>query len=229
MFSSLRPKRDVRTAIVTAVEQLTPRMTRVTASAESLVGVDIGPARDIELFLDDDGRRVKRRYTIRQSRPATGEIDVDVFLHGHGPGSRWADGARPGSAMEFVGPRGKLELRPADWHLFLGDEASLPAVTALVEALGPEVDTYAFIEVTDRFDQLPLSARTPRWLHRGSRPAGTPDLLERELDAFTPPEGLGRAYVLTESRVAARLRKLLPSYGVAADNVFAKGYWNSPS
>lgn len=227
MFSPLRPRRAVHTATVTSVERLTARMTRVTAAADSLVGVDMGPAQDIELFLDDAGRRVKRRYTIRRARPATGEIDVDVFLHGHGPGSRWADEALPGSAVEFVGPRGKLELRPADWHLLIGDEASLPAVTALVEALGPEADTYAFIEVADAFDQLPLPARTPRWLHRGERPAGTPHLLERELDAFTPPQGLGRAYVLTESRVAARLRTLLPSYGIAADNVFAKGYWNA--
>ncbi|MFI6153917.1 hypothetical protein ACIBCA_14615 [Kitasatospora sp. NPDC051170] len=67
----------------------------------------------------------------------------------------------------------------------------------------------------------PRTGSTGRAPGRDARPAGGG---ARRLH---PPGGLGRAHALTESRVAARLRGLLPSYGVAAENVFAKGYWNA--
>ncbi|MFJ1732846.1 siderophore-interacting protein [Streptomyces sp. NPDC088254] len=226
---SLRSRRAVHTATVSAVRPLTSRMVRVTAVAESLKGVEVRPAQDIELFLPyAAGRGVKRRYTIRASRPDTGEMDVDVFLHGHGPGSRWASTARPGDTMEFVGPRGKLELRPADWHLFVGDEASVPAMAALTEALGERTTTLVVAEVTDASDELPLTATSVCWLHRGDEPAGTSALVEPAVRALALPPGTGRAYLLGESRVVNQLRALLPSLGVPADNLFAKGYWNRP-
>jgi NADPH-dependent ferric siderophore reductase len=34
-------------------------------------------------------------------------------------------------------PAQGIELLEADWHLFVGDEAALPAIVALTEALGP--------------------------------------------------------------------------------------------
>ncbi|MGD0558312.1 MAG: hypothetical protein ABSA93_25450 [Streptosporangiaceae bacterium] len=47
---------------------------------------------------------------------------------------------------EVVGPRGKLELRPAAHHLFVGDEASLPAIAALSEALPPAGESTAILQ-----------------------------------------------------------------------------------
>ncbi|GII58789.1 siderophore-interacting protein [Planotetraspora thailandica] len=214
-------------ATITSICRLTPRMVRVTAAAESLVGVQIRPAQDIELLLDDgDGPRVKRRYTVRRARPDVGEIDVDVLVHGRGPGSRWASTTRPGDVMEFVGPRGKLELRPADWHLFACDEAGLPAIAALIEAIGRQATTLVLAEIGCSSDRLPLMATSVRWLHRGQDPAGTPALLERQITGLCPPEGTGRAYLFGESRVVAGLRGLMPALGLAPEGVFAKGYWN---
>jgi len=101
-----------------------------------MVVVPIRPAQDIELLLrEPSGRRVKRRYTIRQARPDVGELDLDVLLHGDGPGSRWGETAAPGQTVEFQGPRGKLELRPAPAHLLVGDESALPAIAAICAAL----------------------------------------------------------------------------------------------
>ena len=80
----------IHAARVLAAAQLTPRMRRVTVQADTMVGVTTRPAQDVELFLrEDGGRRVKRRYTIRHARPDIGELDLDVLLHGHGPGATW--------------------------------------------------------------------------------------------------------------------------------------------
>src|SRR3954447_15470421 len=98
-------------------------MRRISMRSDALLGVAIRPAQDVELLLrEPSGRRVKRRYTIRHARPVVGELDLDVLLHGDGPGARWGSAARAGDEVEFQGPRGKLELRTAPAHLLIGDE-----------------------------------------------------------------------------------------------------------
>jgi NADPH-dependent ferric siderophore reductase len=216
-------------ATVTAVRELTPRMRRITLHAPTLESSR--PAQDVELVLcDETGRRVKRRYTIRQFRAGNREIDVDALLHGHGgPGARWAAAANAGDPVQFFGPRGRLELRDADWHLFVGDEAALPAFAALIEALPATQHAVALIEV-GASDELPMDrpAGEPaiRWLHRGDVAPGTPDLLARAIDDLPTPAGAGRAYLLGESRAVVSLRRHLAAHGIGGDRTYLKGYWN---
>jgi NADPH-dependent ferric siderophore reductase len=211
---------------VTAVEQLTPRMRRVTVRSEAMVGVSIRPAQAVELWLRDaTGRRVKRRYTIRHARPDAGELDLDVLLHGAGPGSGWGQAARPGDAVEFQGPRGKLELRPAPWHLLVGDESALPAIAAIVEALPDGEQALAYLEVRDADDELAIPKADVHWVHRGSAPAGGADLLTAALYGVAVPAG-ARAYLMGETRAMVALRGLVEAAGVAHEAIFLKGYWN---
>src|SRR5213592_3107604 len=152
-------------------------MRRVTVRCDAMRGVEVRPAQDVELLLREaSGRRVKRRYTIRQGRPDTGELDLDVLLHGDGPGARWGATAEPGDIVEFQGPRGKLELRRAPAHLLVGDESALPAIAVICEALPGDEPAQAVIEVQDASDELPVSGDV-HWVHRGSAPPGTADLL----------------------------------------------------
>lgn len=213
-------------AIVAATQRLTPRMRRVTLRVPSLQPPR--PAQDVELVLRDDaGRRVKRRYTIRHHRADVGEIDIDALLHGQGPGAVWAAGAQPGDEIEFFGPRGRLEVRAADWHLFVGDESALPAFAALAEAVEESGSAaFALIEVGDASDELPVRAEV-RWLHRGGAvAAGTPGLLGPAVDEFSTPGGSGHAYLLGESRVVAALRPRLWARGLSNEQIYVKGYWN---
>ncbi|SDI89546.1 NADPH-dependent ferric siderophore reductase, contains FAD-binding and SIP domains [Frankineae bacterium MT45] len=242
-MTSIR-RTPLHTATVTAISDLTPRMRRVTVTAPTLVGVAINPAQDVELVLaEPSGRRVKRRYTIRYARPEVGEWDLDVLLHQEGPGSQWAADAKPGDPITFFGPRGRLKLTDADWNLFVGDESSLPAITALVEALdgtGPSGQprrATAFIEVNHADDELPIRARDDvelnlRWIHRGLLPAGTPTALAPQLDAFVSDgaaaTGVGHAYLLGESRTVVALRAHLAPLQLATEQIFTKGYWNLP-
>src|SRR5262245_53503692 len=173
----------LHTATVVGATDLTPRMRRITLRAPTMTTPN--PAQDVELVLaDDTGRRVKRRYTIRTFRPDTGELDVDALRHGHGgPGTAWAADAAPGDQIQFFGPRGRLELRAADWHLFVGDASAMPAIAALAEAV--DAPTYALVEVGDAADEIELAAEV-RWLHRGGTPPGAAELFSAALDGFTP-------------------------------------------
>ncbi len=212
-------------ATVVRAEPLTPRLRRITLQVPTLEPPR--PAQDVELILTDDtGRKVKRRYTIRHYRADGPEIDLDAILHGHGPGARWAAAARPGDRISFFGPRGRLALTGEDWHLFLVDESALPAAAALVEALPTNTAKYVLAEVDGPDEELAIPGAQVRWLHRGSTPPGTPDLLDAALADFSAPAGDGHGYLLGESRVIAALRPRLHALGLPNERLYVKGYWN---
>ena len=211
---------------VLANTALTARMRRVTVRCADLVGVGIRPAQDVELLLrEPSGRRVKRRYTIRHARPDTGEIDLDILLHGAGPGSTWGADAAPGDEVEFQGPRGKLELRPAPWHLLCGDESALPAIAAIADALPDGEAAIAVVEVGDPGDELPVAADT-HWVHRSAASPGGAELLTAALERLELPSGAGRGYLMGETRAMVALRAVLEGRGLPHDALFVKGYWN---
>ncbi len=214
------------TADVVATFAVTPRMRRITVRADSMRGVEIRPAQDVELLLRDaSGRRVKRRYTIRAARPDTGELDLDVLLHGGGPGAAWGAGVRPGEQVQFQGPRGKLQVRPADWHLLIGDESALPAIASISEALTGRAPALALIEVEDEGDELAVRGHVS-WVHRRGAEPGTAELLCAALADRALPDGAGQAYLLGETRAMVALRAVVEDRGIAHDAVFVKGYWN---
>ena len=225
MSAPLVRRSPVHPAVVVSAAQLTPRMRRVTVQADSMREIELRPAQDVELHLRaEDGRRVKRRYTIRHARPESGELDLDVLLHGTGPGAQWGAAAAPGDEVSFQGPRGKLELRSARCHLLIGDESALPAIAAICEALPEAEPATALIEVQDASDELPVRAET-RWVHRGNTAPGGADLLAEALADVDLIENT-HAYLLGETRAMVALRGLLEQRGIAHEAIFVKGYWN---
>src|ERR1700674_344778 len=136
---------------VAAVQDLTRRMRRVQLTSPDLDRFEYLPGQDMALtFRRADSPPVRRRYTIRHYDPAQRLIDLDFVLHGDGPGMRWAKAARPGDAIEVVGPRGKITLiRDADWHLFAGDATAVPGALAMMEALSVDAPALAFLQVDD--------------------------------------------------------------------------------
>jgi NADPH-dependent ferric siderophore reductase len=201
----------------------------LTLAGQSLVGLDSLPAQDVEVLVaDGTGPPLKRRYTIRHARPASGEIDLDVVLHEPGgPGSHWAERAEVGSPVEFIGPCGQLELRPADWHLLVGDESSLPAISALCEALPSHEAATVVVHVASDADQLPVRCSDLRWVARGTAPADTVDLLSSAIHHFVWPNLNARAYVLGEQQAVRALREELEARGLERDRIFAKSYWRA--
>lgn len=203
-------------------------MRRITLSGPELLNVTWPLACDIAIVLaGEDGREVRRRYTVRSASDT--DLVVDAVLHGHGPGSTWAAGLQLGDVVTFFGPRGEVPVADADWLLALTDEAGLPAVAALAEALGSRPIT-VYAEIADDDERYPVGSNVDaHWLIRGSEPAGQPQLQTAAISAFQPPAGRGYAYVLGESRSIVQLRDQLAEHGLTRNDVYAKGYWNLQS
>ncbi|GAA1182402.1 siderophore-interacting protein [Nesterenkonia xinjiangensis] len=161
------PRRETYRAFATtvhAVQDLSPRMRRVTLAApqftdyltsraddffallipgadglalppEGLVGTT---PRGLVTAIPEAQRPELRWYTIRDHRPDAGEIDVDIVLHGSdpesGPGSRWASRAEPGDTVGFAEGNGIYNPPAAAHHQLFF--ADITAVPALAAILG---------------------------------------------------------------------------------------------
>lgn len=222
------------TVAVRAVHALTPRMMRITVVGDSLRELDAAGAPEIALaLLDEAGRPVRRRYTARALRPETLELDIDVVLHGHGPGSTWGLAARPGDALTFTGPRGRIVLAPVAWHLLIADEAGLPAVAALLEQAPANARLSAVLEVHDAAERMILAgpaATKVHWAARDGRPAGRPDTILAALAQTELPAdagATGEVWILAESRAGIAIRDALTDRGVPRAAIHVKGYWNT--
>jgi NADPH-dependent ferric siderophore reductase len=215
---------------VAASSQLSPHIQRLELAAPELESFGYQPGQDVMLLVAADGTRpVRRRYTIRHLDRAAGLLTLDIVLHGDGPGERWVRGARPGDRIEGIGPRGKIFPSPeADWHLFMGDEAAMPAILAMTESLPGDSEATIVIEIPDPDDEQEFSAAATvrqSWLHRLGRPAGDPAALAAEAAEVELPPGSGHAYLLGEAKVVLRLREILTSRGLAPDQMSPKAYW----
>jgi NADPH-dependent ferric siderophore reductase len=115
-----------------------------------------------------------RTMTVRCADPAAREIAIDIVVHGeHGTAGLWAAGAAPGQSAYLMGPSGAYSPDPAaDWHLLAGDETALPAIGVALEALPANAIGYAFIEIAEPEDEIPLTAPEGvqiNWIYRGGR------------------------------------------------------------
>lgn len=241
-----RPEVGLFTARVVAASAVTPRMRRIT-----LAGPDLGgfagdrPADAVKLVLprgglgapprvgwgpaglDLDDPADLRAYTVRRFDRAAGLLDIDVVLHGHGPGATWAAHAAPGDPVAFLGPRRDYpDAEPPDLLLVVGDETAVPAAAGMVESLRPGQRAQVFLEVADAADEVPMGSPgevTLSWLHRG---AAKGSALADAVRAFRLPPGRVRAWVAAETGAALAVRKVLRAeFGLPRAAVSAFGYW----
>ncbi len=199
---------------VARVEDITPRMRRLTLVGENLARFAAGGMHVRLLFpksqavppawpvTGEDGRPAwpqaaarpdVRIYTIRRLDVAAGEVDIDFVLHdGDGmPGACFAANAMAGDVVGMTGPGGGT-LTAADWYLLVGDETALPAIARMLEALPATAKAVVRIEIADAAEQQVLSSKADVdlvWLHRNGAAAGTAGLLENAVRAVEWPAG----------------------------------------
>lgn len=239
-------------AEVIRVGRLTPRMAEVTIAGPDLRSMpDLGPDQFVYLFIPRGGepapavdydfdwarwreqpeadRPVGRYYTVRRFRPADGEIDLNMVLHGDGPLTTWAARARPGQRVALWGPRAAYRL-PGDAAAIAlaADEAGLPALAAILESLPHTVTGWAAIEVEDSAERQPLSAPPGvevRWLPREGRPYG--ELLREAVAAAPKLPAPAYAWAAAEAALVGELRRgLRARYALPGTRVCAIGYWH---
>lgn len=214
--------------VVVGAREVTPAMRRVSLIGETLAGFDYRPGQDLVLSLPAPGGPARRHYTIRGFDRAELRLDIDVLVHGAGPGSRWAETAKIGDPVLAEGPRGRTFVNQrADWHLFTGDETALPAIAAMIETLPAQARAFAIIEVESAEETQPLPSAAELealWLHRRGPAAPSAALIEA-LAAFQFPAGVGQAYVIGETSTVRAQRQGLIARGFPKERICAEGYW----
>lgn len=146
-----------------------------------------------------------RPYTVR--RHTSTSLDLDVVLHGDGPGAHWARTARPGDRIQFTGPRSEFWACPdVDSHLLIGDATAVPGALAILESLpGAAV------------------ALLPGDGERTADPRVT--WTDDPLADLPAIEGRVQAWVAGEAFLVRDVRRSLLAAGVARGDLHATGYW----
>jgi NADPH-dependent ferric siderophore reductase len=216
---------------VRAREQVTPLVTRVVVGGDDLAGFEFAPGQDLMLAIPHDGSTINRRYTIRRADPAAGTVDLDLVLHGDGPGARWAAGAAVGSGIDAVGPRGKIvPVDDADWHLFVCDESGWAATAAMVESLGAGAHAEIVADVAGEEEHQPLDARAHvyvSWCNRDGGAVGRAEHLAAALERIDLPAARRHAYLSAESAVVRSIGAWLAERGFSPEEISSKAYWRA--
>jgi NADPH-dependent ferric siderophore reductase len=210
--------------------RLTPALPRVVMTAPKLANYTNRPGKDMMVLVGVDADRpVRRRYTIQALGPDRPLLTLGIVRHDDGPGERWVRAARPGDEIEGIGPRGKIfPAEDADWHLFAGDFAALPAFFAMAGSLPHGVRATVILEVPAPDDEQALASAADAqliWLHRLGRSLGDPSALVDAVTGAPMPPGPGHAYLAGEAKVVLALRQALAARGIADDQISAKAYW----
>ncbi|MEU8268013.1 siderophore-interacting protein [Sphaerisporangium sp. NPDC049002] len=201
-------------------------------------GGDFGRWYEAFNAIPEDERPWTRSFTIRARDRERGTVDIDFVLHGDGgPAARWAGSARPGDVLGMFGPSAMFA-RPvplsaaigaSDWLLLAGDQAALPAIGTLIEALPEGFRAVACVEVADAAEEQSFATRgqvSVRWVHRGEVPPGKGDALLHAVRAVEFPAGRVFAWLAGEAGTVRALRRhLVGDRGVDKRSIDFTGYW----
>lgn len=211
-------------------DDLSAAVRRIQLTARALDRFAYLPGQDISLgFSAADSITVRRRYTIRAFDRDQRALEINVVMHGGGPGMRWAESASPGLQIEAIGPRGKITLAPdAEWHLFAGDSTAAPGAFAMIDALPSSVPALAFFRIQSEDERQPFrgngSLRSIEWQSGGEQVDAAP--LLGAIRAAHLPSGRGHAYIAGEVALVSSIKAGLLAFGWSGDQISAKAYWN---
>lgn len=194
-------------------------------------GAPYAPPFDMEEVraLPPEQRPLGRRYTIRSWDPDRRLVAIDFVVHGDiGRAGRWADNAKPGDTLQFVGPHGGYApSTTADWHLMAGDESALPAIAASLEKVRPGVPVLAFLVVDAPGHEIALASPgdlTVAWTYRDETPSV--DAVVAPIAAATFPDGVPDVFVHGEAaEIRAIRRHLITERGIPREGTSISPYW----
>ncbi|MDP9919780.1 NADPH-dependent ferric siderophore reductase [Variovorax boronicumulans] len=240
-----------RQLTVKTVQRVTPHLIRITLTGDALEGFT-SPGFDdhAKLFFPDattgqltlptagpdgpvwpeGGRPAMRDYTPRRHDAQANTLEIDFALHDAGPATQWAEQAKPGDIVGVGGPRGSFIVPTEfDWHLLIGDDTALPAISRRLAELPAGARVVVLAEVDSKADEIPFETQaelTLRWVHREGAAPGLSPVLVDTLKTMALPDGDFHAWVGCESAIAKALRAhLVGERGANPKWVRASGYW----
>lgn len=223
------PRRPPRTLTVKQTTRLNPGMVRIVLEGEELADFSVGEYTDH--YVKCRFGEKTRTYTVRAFDPGARELTLDFVVHGDaGLAGPWAARAKPGDTLMLNGPGGGYHPSPdADWHLLVGDESVIPAISVALEKLPAGIPAYVIIEVAGPEDEQQLQTDADlhlSWLHRGHVNVRTPQAQLDAVRSLELPPGRGQAFVHGEASAVLEVRRhLIADRGISREQLSASGYW----
>lgn len=237
----------VRTLTVKSIEDLAKNYRRIVFHSDDLTGFISSSFDDhIKLFIAEDfedlivpsitehglvfpegkAKPAARDYTPYYFDAQTNCLTVDFVLHPSGPAGEWASQAKRGQQMAIAGPRGSMVVPTAyDWHLLIGDETAIPAISRRLVELQTHEKVVVILELENDnlLSLLPEHPHAQVHLHiRTDDKSG----LAQTVQSVSLPSGNGFAWAAAESTVVKLVREVLVHFhGLSNDTIRASSYW----
>jgi NADPH-dependent ferric siderophore reductase len=213
----------LREVTVARINRVSPGFASITFQGEALADFTSLSFDDHVKFMfnDANGEQVRRDYTPRRVDTDAREVDIEFALHGHGGAAEWARNATIGQRAIIGGPRGSMILPLAmDWHLLIGDDSALPAVTRRLEELpaGARVDVVLLVDAADRRTLVTRADARIHWVD-------SDDALLQVLKELPLQAGAGLAWGGGEAALMARVRETLVETGMPRQAAKVSAYW----
>ena len=229
----------IHSATVTAREQVTPLMVRLaltfdtpdawvtTGVGDEFVHIDVGAN-----TLDIDGHS-ERHYTV--SGVFEGGLEVEVFLHGHGPGSTWGRTAQIGDTVAVSDPWEYYEVpEGAETRVLIGDLTALPGIVRILGDASADETFRVIVEVPslEESRELVSAARVDvqwRVAGNGIGPSAVCDIVRGlAAEGVIVPEANPYVWIACESRISRAARTLLrKEIGLPISQQRIVGYWHA--
>jgi NADPH-dependent ferric siderophore reductase len=213
----------LREVTVARINRVSPGFASITFQGEALADFTSLSFDDHVKFMFNDasGEQVRRDYTPRRVDTDAREVDIEFALHGHGGAAEWARNATIGQRAIIGGPRGSMILPLAmDWHLLIGDDSALPAVTRRLEELPADARVVAVLLV-DAADRRTFATRADARIHW----VDSDDALLQVLKDLPLQPGAGLAWGGGEAALMARVRQVLVETGMPRQAAKVSAYW----
>jgi len=211
-----------------AKSKQSPAMLDLHLSLRPALPLLFSPGQDLTItVLQDYERAIRRRYTVRNYNAERHSVGIQVFLHGSGVGTWWAENLREGDSVTAVGPRGKIGInRNALGHIFVGDETAVPAMASMAGSLVPGSGVViGVVQEPELWWPYPTSLQW-NWLKHSAHWSKTVSELVR---GFILSRSLSylqvHAYLAGEASEMLWWRDLLVELGLSAQQISAKAYW----
>lgn len=178
-------------------------------------------------FPNDEGAEFQRGYTLSDADPDSGEFAIDFVLHQPaGPASTWAATAAPGDTLVVVSMGSKpFEVpseNPPAGYLLIGDSASVPAISSIIDVVPPDIPIEAYLEEHDPQDRELSISRHPRlrvhWVRRADAATLAAALEARDWSNWY-------AWTAPESGSLKEIRARLREFGFPKSEIHAQAYW----
>ena len=213
----------MREVTVARINHVSPGFASITFHGEALADFTSLSFDDHVKFMfnDANGEQVRRDYTPRRFDRDARELDIEFALHGHGGAAAWARNATVGQPAIIGGPRGSMILPlQMDWHLLIGDDSALPAVTRRLEELpaGARVQAVLLVDTPDRRTFATQAHADIHWV-------ASEDELLQVLKDVPLQAGAGLAWGGGEAALMVRVRELLIDKGMPRQAAKVSAYW----